>query len=189
MPSTAPIDPAAVEARLTQLGASAVAPIEIGNIRFDYVFRELCRQNSCGFYGKNLMCPPYCGEPDGLIDKIKTYTAGILFQTIYPLEDSFDIDGWREGSKVHDDVTLKIKKYMGENYGPQYGDWVVHSNEDCKICPECMVKSGGPCRFPLLASPSLEACCIDVRALCEKHGLRYINGENTVTYDGVVFYK
>ena len=47
---------------------------------------------------------------------------------------------------------------------------------------------GLPCRFPQKAIPSLEAHGIHVSKLAEACGMRYINGQNTVTYFGAVLF-
>ena len=44
------------------------------------------------------------------------------------------------------------------------------------------------CRFPDRAMSSLEAYGVNVSELAVQCGMRYINGENTVTYFGAVFF-
>ena len=51
---------------IKSLGISAAAVFPAGEIKFDDVFREMCRQNVCGRYGKNYKCPPHIGEPADL---------------------------------------------------------------------------------------------------------------------------
>nr|WP_305142352.1 DUF2284 domain-containing protein [uncultured Acetatifactor sp.] len=43
-----------------------------------------------------------------------------------------------------------------------------------------------PCRFPDMAISSLEAHGINVSRLAAECGMKYINGQNTVTYFGAV---
>jgi predicted metal-binding protein len=58
----------------------------------------------------------------------------------------------------------------------------------CFICKKCTYRDGKPCRFPEKAFPSVEACGIDVMSLSKSAGVKYNNGENTVTYIGVILY-
>jgi len=59
----------------------------------------------------------------------------------------------------------------------------------CKVCANCGILDNVPCRFPERAVSSVEAHAIDVAHLTETHGLKYINGEDTVTYVGLFLLK
>ena len=48
---------------------------------------------------------------------------------------------------------------------------------------------GIPCRFPEKAIPSLEAYGINVSRLASAAEMKYINGQNTVTYFGMVLFE
>ena len=56
----------------------------------------------------------------------------------------------------------------------------------CNICPVCARVENHPCRFPDMAISSLEAHGINVSRLAAECGMKYINGQNTVTYFGAV---
>jgi len=56
----------------------------------------------------------------------------------------------------------------------------------CRLCRICGAVTGEPCRFPEKAHPSLEAYAINVSSVAAACGLKYINGQNTVTYFGMV---
>lgn len=58
----------------------------------------------------------------------------------------------------------------------------------CSLCEKCSYPDA-PCRHPDKARRSMEACGIDVVSLSRNLGLRYMNGENTVTYFSVLFYR
>ena len=46
-----------------------------------------------------------------------------------------------------------------------------------------------PCRFPEKALPSLEAYGVDVYNTTKDTDLKYINGQNTVTFFGMVLFR
>ena len=50
-----------------EAGADKAASVSVRDIPFDPSFRELCRQNACGQYGKSWMCPPHIGDIRELI--------------------------------------------------------------------------------------------------------------------------
>ena len=58
----------------------------------------------------------------------------------------------------------------------------------CHLCEVCAKKTGEPCRHPDRAVASLEAYGVNVSALARLCGMKYINGENTVTYFGALFF-
>ena len=58
----------------------------------------------------------------------------------------------------------------------------------CGVCKVCGKVDGTPCRFTDLATASLEAYGINVSALAKAGGMKYINGQNTVTYFGAVLF-
>ena len=57
----------------------------------------------------------------------------------------------------------------------------------CRVCPVCGKRTGEPCRHPQQAISSLEAYGVNVSLLAQAAGMRYTNGQNTVTYFGAVF--
>ena len=59
----------------------------------------------------------------------------------------------------------------------------------CGVCETCAKRIGESCRFPKLAMPSLEAYGINVSALAKASGMKYINGQDTVTYFGAVLFS
>ena len=69
--------------QLEQLGVSHAAVLPVEQIPFDRELRGMCEANRCGAYGKNWMCPPYCGEIDELIARAKSYKTAVVFQNIY----------------------------------------------------------------------------------------------------------
>lgn len=169
---------------VTSVGFDNVGVILAEDIPYDASLIELCKSNGCGNYGKNYTCPPHIGETDALIQKAKKYKKAVVFQKIYSIEDSFDIEGMdtartdfrRATQRVHD---LCMK---------ECGDFLTLGAGPCNLCPVCGVVEGAECRFPERAVASLESYGIFVSVLAQKCGMKYINGVNTVTYFGAVLY-
>ncbi len=149
-------------------------------------FREVCASNQCGLYGKNWMCPPCIGEINELIEKVRSFSKGVLYQTVYEIEDSYDFEGMMEAGKKHEELTIEIQKAVKSYMNDEF----LHlSGGGCKICDECAIHSNEPCRHPDLALPPMEGHGIDVYNTCKDTSLKYINGENTVTYFGLLLIK
>lgn len=170
-------------AEVISLGAFKSNIIEAKDVFCDTSFRDICANNSCGAYGKCWMCPPDIGEINELIEKLKTYTHVLVYQTVSPLEDSFDIEGMQAAKKDFSKLVQKIKKAFPDNE-------MLHLGVGgCGICDVCSKLDELPCRHPDLAVAALEGYGVYVSKLAESAGLKYINGQNTVTYFGAIFFR
>lgn len=160
-------------------GAQKAAVIRREDIRYDLVFREICAGNACGGYGACHMCPPDVGPAEALIAQAQAFAGGVLYQNVYPLEDSFDYEGMMDARRAHRACSARIQQLLPKG--------TLHlSVGGCGVCERCAKKDGEPCRFPDKALASLEAYCINVHDTAENVGLKYINGQDTVTYFGLV---
>lgn len=160
------------------------AVVRVDEMRFDPSFRALCETNSCGYYGKCWTCPPDAGTIDALMKKARSYRNALVFQTVSKLEDSFDIEGMHEASLRHNKLVQRVRDAASR----EHPGCLVLGAGACGVCAVCSKREDKPCRFPDKAITSLEACGIDVSQAAKLSGLRYINGENTVTYFGMVLY-
>ncbi len=169
------------------LGVDQLALIAVEDILFNDDFRMYCEQNTCGTYNKNWMCPPAVGPINTLKENALKYKQGLLFQTVYQLEDSFDIEGMQEGTAEHTKILRKVvdnikstgvfKEFLPLNIGP------------CTYCGRCTFLDGQECRFPEEAIASVEAYGIDVMALEKSCGMPYNNGKNTVSCVSLILFN
>ena len=167
-------------------GADKAAVIHVSQIELDAGFRRLCEQNTCGKYGRCWMCPPDAGDIAELMEEIRTYEYALVYQTIGMLEDSYDIEGMAEAAEKHNSLSQRLKGlFLEESFAK-----VMHLGAGgCHLCPVCAKVENLPCRHPEDAISSLETYGINVSRLAAACGMKYINGQNTVTYFGAVFYS
>ncbi len=170
--------------RIEQMGASRAAYLPAGEIPFDASFRDACEQNACGYYNRCWTCPPDCGDVDELIARVRSFSHAVVYQTVWPLEDSFDIDGMHDAATAHNRLTMRVQ----EKWRGLEARSMVLGAGACGVCGVCTKPAGEPCRFPERAILSLEACGVDVSTLAARSDLKYINGANTVTYFGILLY-
>jgi len=52
-------------------------------VRFDQVVRNICRQNACGQYGKNHMCPPAIKDVKEWEKEVLSYKNAIIVTKVY----------------------------------------------------------------------------------------------------------
>ena len=93
-----------------QAGAIKAVILPQSQIVLSDSFRKICESNQCGGYGRCWMCPPHIGEIHALMDEVRTYPQGVWFQTIHPIEDSFDIEGMFAAGGKHAQVSLAIRE-------------------------------------------------------------------------------
>ncbi len=168
-----------------EAGAGSAAVVNVRDVVFRPEFRAACEQNTCGKYGRCYMCPPDAGEINTLIAYAKTYREALVFQSIGRLDDSFDIEGMQDSAKRHNALTLSLR----EKLAPLLASPLVLGAGSCRLCESCAKITDEPCRFPGKSIASLEAYGIDASHLAALAGMKYINGQNTVTYFGSFFLR
>ena len=167
------------------LGAYKASVIQTKEIILDRAFRDLCASNACGVYGKCWMCPPDVGNIDVLMDEVGKYDYALVYQTVTELEDSYDFEGMIAAKKR----SYPLSQSLRENFDDPKFAKVLHLGAGgCGMCEVCSKRTGEPCRSPEKAMPSLEAYGINVSELAKASGMKYINGQNTVTYFGAVLF-
>ena len=167
-------------------GAYKANVIQTTDIVLDAAFRKMCASNACGVYGKCWMCPPDVGEIEVLMAEVRKYDYAFVYQTVTALEDSYDFEGMQAAKKEHYKLAQRIREAVSLNLIEN----TLHLGAGgCGVCEVCSKRSNEPCRFPSLAMPSLEAYGVNVSKLAPAAGMKYINGQDTVTYFGAVLFR
>lgn len=155
---------------------------------------KACEANICGKYNACWTCPPAIESQEIQKEKIISYSSAFVFTTISSLDDSFDYEGMIKAKERHNNITASMHEKFGKTN-------LVFGAGACEICGGLKYagfQSGAlvpepcaypePCRFPDKIFPSIEAAGIDVSALSRAGGLRYNNGENTITYFSMLLF-
>ena len=167
------------------LGAYRASVIPVENIQTDAAFRDMCAANVCGNYGRNWMCPPDAGDIHDLMAELRTYSYALVYQTVSELEDSYDFEGMMEAGARHNQLMVNIRSELAKEALSR----VLHLGAGgCRMCEVCGKRTGEPCRHPDLAVASLETYGVNVSKLAPTAGMKYINGQDTVTYFGAVLF-
>ena len=164
------------------LGAYKASVVDVSKITTDIAFRDMCKANMCGKYGRCYTCPPDVGEIQDLINKLKSFSYALVYQTVSALEDSFDVEGMQDAAEKHAELVRAMRE--------KYALGTLHLGAGgCPLCQRCAKITNEPCRYPDQALASLEAYGVNVSKLAELGGMKYINGQNTVTYFGAMFFN
>jgi len=146
---------------------------------------KACETNVCGNYNKYWTCPPALGSLETNKEIITAFSYALVWTSKSKLEDTFDFEGMMSAKDIHNTHTAKMHERFGKT-NPVYG---------AGNCTVCEIATGDktcaypePCRFPDKIYPSIEAAGINVIELSRSAGLRYNNGENTVTYFSMILF-
>lgn len=171
------------DSEFKEIGIHQYGIVSPAEIVFDEEIRKICENNVCRLYGKTWACPPAVGTVSQCRERCLQYENAMVFNCVYPLEDSFDYESMREGHAQF----KKLCDRLYEAVRPRYDSFILLSNEGCNRCETCTYPNAA-CRMPDKLFPSLEGFGIHVTKLAVSAGIHYINGANTVTYFGMLLY-
>lgn len=167
--------------------AQYAAIVDTAKLSFHEEFRKACERNACGRYNTCWVGPPAIGPISELIERVKKYPHGLLFQTVHQIESSLDWDGMMKAAKIHEKIFRDLLKKVKNKY---YFQELLPLNAGCcRVCKKCAYLKGKPCRHPDKAVSSVEAYGIDVIAMEKEAGIPYYNGKNTVSYVGLILFN
>ena len=164
-----------------EYGFDHAGELNVSALEFDPAVREMCAADRCQSYGRRWSCPPGCGTLEDVAAKAVAYHRGILLQSTGEMEDDFDVETMFDTEKLHKERFRAFAAKVRE----EYPGCLPMASGACTVCPECTYPDA-PCRFPLLAIPSMEAYGLVVSKVCEDSGLPYYYGPRTITYTSCV---
>lgn len=148
-----------------EVGAIEALYIDCDDVVVDDRVRLKCFVPLCRHYG-DLVCPPNVPTPDEFRKYLKLYRFALLISTQYDnppkpasLADSEDVSNEiRKKSKDLSDILLRLE---GVSLQKGYRFAAGFTGGSCHYCDAC-VKTGGECKTPYRARPSMEAVGVDV---------------------------
>ena len=162
-------------------GFSAVSAVDVDKIVFDPMFRPFCEENLCGHYGVNYTCPPDCGTPGEMEERLRAHKRALVFETKWPIADYTDKAAIKEAKAFHNSAMRRaIAAYREAGI-----NGLMAGASCCTLCEKCAIREGLPCRFPEDKWSCLSAYCIFVRKLAEEAGLEYAPEDGSLTFFGL----
>lgn len=155
--------------------------VSTDKIIFDPSFRPYCAENLCGQYGANYSCPPDCGTPEEMKQRVLSYQNALVLQTKWEIESFTDKEKLLEGKKFHNAAMFRLIAQMRE----QGHDGFMVGASGCSLCKPCLLKEGNPCKFPELRYSCMSAYCIYVKKLAEICGMDYDYKDGILSYFGM----
>ena len=162
-------------------GFSAAAIIGMDRVVFDPVFRPFCAENLCGQYGANYSCPPDCGTPEEMEQRLSVYKDALVFQSKWNITDYSDRQAIKAAKREHNQGMLRvIARLKREGYR---GKMVGASC--CNLCERCAILDGEPCRDAERQFSCLSAYCIYVKKRTEACNMEYTCSDGSLALFGM----
>lgn len=148
-----------MEKQAKAFGFAAMKFMETKDLEFEHEFRQFCEMNDCGNYGNNYACPPLCGTPEEMEQKVRKYEHALVFQSRTPVQNIFDDAETKIIKKMHTNKTLHAVEELKKQGLPDKGMFIMCG--PCNFCEECKAKEKEPCVNETMRFSCLSAYCID----------------------------
>lgn len=143
--------------------------IETNKIIFDAAFRPYCEENLCGQYGANHSCPPDCGTPEQMKNKVLAYKKALVVRTEWEIEDFSQTEKMRDAKASHNASMFRLIR----NLQTAGHDGFMIGASSCMLCNPCKRIRGEVCPHPSMMYSCMAAYCIHVKKLAEDCGMNY----------------
>ena len=173
-----------LEKIVKECGFTHYAPLDVSTLEFLQEIRDMCNPEKCRSYNKSWSCPPACPPVDEIRENVKTYTHGIIVQTVGDLEDSLDWDGIMETGARHKENFGKMKNILDE----ENNQIIAMGAGQCSVCETCTYPDN-PCRFPEKMEVSMEASGLFVSKVCKDNNLTYNYGSEKIAFTSCFLLK
>lgn len=162
-------------------GFVSAAIIPMDKVVFDPSFRPYCEENLCGHYGANYSCPPDCGTPAEMENRLKSYTHALVLQTKWEISDYRDVQAIKAAKQSHNQGMLRVIEQLNLNgiSGAMAGA------SSCTLCERCAILDSEPCRDPERQFSCLSAYCIYVKKLAEACNMEYACADGRLAFFGL----
>ena len=167
-----------------ECGFTNYAPLDVSTLEFLQEVRDMCNPKQCDRYGKSWSCPPACPSFEEMREKLKSYSFGLLVQTVGEIEDSYDWDGIMESFARH---KMNFARMWGR-LEKEYDQVLAMGAGSCRLCEPCTYPDA-QCRFPDRMEVSMEACGLYVSKVCMDNDLDYNYGPNKIAFTSCFLVK
>lgn len=162
-------------------GFAAAQVMDTRDIVFDDTFQLYCEENICGQYGINYSCPPACGSPEEMRQRILAHKKALVLQTIWEIDDLSNAPAIRQAKGSHNAAAIRLVK----QFRAAGRDGFMIGASGCALCSPCALGQGGPCRFPELKYSCMSAHCIFVKKVADHCGIEYDCGQGLLAFFGM----
>ena len=148
-------------------------------------FRIFCEDNLCGNYNARYSCPPGCGTPQEVRDRLLAEDKALVLETIHEIRSYDDeaavLSAQKELNLAIINLMQKLRKAGVQGFCLGYGG--------CPLCNPCKQVEDTPCAFPDKRISCMSAYCIDVAELAERSGLEFAWSDTKLFLFGMIAFR
>ncbi len=171
-------------AETAQQAGFKTAFIPTKDIVVNYDFRKFCEDNLCGKYGANYSCPPDCGTPQEVHEKLLSKNTAMVLQKICHINGYDDKETILKEKATINVLALDVmSKVKAAGY-----DCIPLGYGGCPVCNPCRRISNEPCAFPDKKISCLSAYCIDVAQLAKCCDLEFEWSQEKLYLFGMILF-
>lgn len=165
-------------------GFAAAEIMDTKDLVFDPSFRPYCEENQCGQYGVNYACPPICGSPEAMKQRVLAHKKALVLQTIWEISDYSDLPAIKQAKRSHNASIIHLmKRARAEGC-----DGFMIGASGCALCNPCAITKHEPCKFPDLQYSCISAYCIFAKKMADACGIEYNCGEGLLAFFGLYIF-
>ena len=154
------------------LGVSDAVILPADVVSVEDHLADYCHEPRCPGYGQAANCPPHVAGPLAFRRQLKGYEHALVFKFDVPTEVLLSDDRLEIARLVHETAASIAKLAWASGYRKAEGlaagsckQLFCAEYEDCSV-----LSSGGDCRFPNQARPSMSGLGINVFELAQASG-------------------
>lgn len=166
-------------------GFDNAAVMDTKDMVFDSSLRRYCEENLCGNYGKNYGCPPDCGTPEQMKERVLLYKKALILQSVHTVTDYNDREQIKHTKGMHNQLSKKFIRTLEA----ESGRGLTMLAGQCIGCSQCLKPFGLPCKNPEEMTSCLSAYCVNVANMAEHCDIPYWCGEGKVAYFSVWLFE
>ena len=155
--------------------------LNVPALEFNPAVRDMCAAGRCGMYGKCWTCPPGCGSPEAMKERILSRKKALVLQTIWEISDYSDMEQIKPAKSSHNTAQVRLAKRLRA----EGCDGFLVGASGCALCSPCKHALGQPCSFPEYQFSCMSAYCIFVKKLTDKCGIEYDCGDGLLAFFGM----
>ena len=135
-----------------------------------------------GFYGANYACPPDCGTPEAMHQKLLAEEKVLIVQSIWEISDYTDRLAMEHAKHTHNAaVSRLVQKMKTGGY-----DGFCAGYNGCYLCDVCNCVKQLPCAHPELRIDCLSSYCVDVAELAKRCDLEFAWSRTKLHLFGII---
>jgi len=158
------------------------AMVDVRDIVFRFEFRSFCAENRCGQYDANWSCPPRCGTPEEMREKLTAFRRALVLRSVWDIESYQDREAISAAKRRHNEAMLTLCAKLRREGLPCLMCGASH----CLLCDTCTRAAGEPCRDEERRYSCLSAYCIDVAGLAGSAGMDFSWSEKKLSLYGLI---